>query len=385
MAAKLTYADLAKRSNMHKFVDKVFARKGDDGEENINHWKTEDGLFVSESVIIDNVEYKKYDSDLPQLLISFPNNPGIDLVGHYKGGRKDKVRLTKLFKTGEFGGQGSQGNKGHQFEAMLDNALKECVEGNKCKDKFAKEAEHLIDLVTNALKESVTKVTLEGGRNQPRPLKVQGDMPYVEPATPKDHGQRLTDITLTMGKSGMRHAYLSLKSGSTLTFMNSGVARDFFIQSEMKGGLVKNRSGIAVLQAFGLDNAKFCQVFNQYGSGKVVNNHVVDVTKMVDKRKLTKFMQTAIGANYFMIHELQGRIYYYHISEEKNRQYANIDNCKLIAYYGGKQGNGKRIDVEFSNSFYDFKMNIRNKQGGTYPSHIMLDYVAKSAVEKIVL
>ena len=51
-------------------------------------------------------------------------------------------------------------------------------------------------------------------------------------------------------------------------------------------------------------------------------------------------------------------------------------------YYGGKLGNGKRIDMEFSNGYFDFKLNIRNKQGGLYPSHLMLDYKSKLATGK---
>ena len=39
----------------------------------------------------------------------------------------------------------------------------------------------------------------------------------------------------------------------------------------------------------------------------------------------------------------------------------------MTAYYGGKNGKGKRVDIEFSNQYYDFKVNIRNKQGGKYP------------------
>jgi hypothetical protein len=46
-------------------------------------------------------------------------------------------------------------------------------------------------------------------------------------------------------------------------------------------------------------------------------------------------------------------------------------------YYGGLGGNGKRIDITFESPTYSFKVNIRNKQGGLYPSHIMCDYVKK--------
>ena len=57
----------------------------------------------------------------------------------------------------------------------------------------------------------------------------------------------------------------------------------------------------------------------------------------------------------------------------------------MTAYYGGKNGKGKRVDIEFSNQYYDFKVNIRNKQGGKYPSHIMMDYNSKPAVGKTKL
>ena len=56
-----------------------------------------------------------------------------------------------------------------------------------------------------------------------------------------------------------------------------------------------------------------------------------------------------------------------------------------IVYYGGKSGTGKRIDVEFHSDYFDFKLNIRNKQSGVYPSHVMLDYKSKEALGKITL
>ena len=46
-----------------------------------------------------------------------------------------------------------------------------------------------------------------------------------------------------------------------------------------------------------------------------------------------------------------------------------------IAYYGGKTSAGKRVDIDIDTPNIMLKINIRNKQGGVYPSHIMCDYM----------
>ena len=46
---------------------------------------------------------------------------------------------------------------------------------------------------------------------------------------------------------------------------------------------------------------------------------------------------------------------------------------------------GKRIDMTFKNSFFEYKLNIRNKQGGKYPSHLMMDYKSLKPTGKILL
>ena len=86
-----------------------------------------------------------------------------------------------------------------------------------------------------------------------------------------------------------------------------------------------------------------------------------------------------------MIHELSGKVYYWWVGESENKKFADVSSSKMIAYYGGKSGKGKRIDIEFSNRYYKFKVNIRNKQSGVYPSHIMLDYESLPAIGKTIL
>ena len=109
--ATLSYADLKKRNNMHKFIDKTFGRKGNDGGDNENNWMVnKDGLFMSESIEIGGTIYKKYDEILPELLISAKNAnaAGIFLHGKFSNGKTARIKLSQLEKSSEFGGQGTR-------------------------------------------------------------------------------------------------------------------------------------------------------------------------------------------------------------------------------------------------------------------------------------
>ena len=52
-------------------------------------------------------------------------------------------------------------------------------------------------------------------------------------------------------------------------------------------------------------------------------------------------------------------------------------SADITINYGGMDGKGKRIDIECESGKYKFKFNIRNKQGGQYPTHVMCDYKKK--------
>ena len=63
-------------------------------------------------------------------------------------------------------------------------------------------------------------------------------------------------------------------------------------------------------------------------------------------------------------------------SESYMRKASTISgSVKLM--YGGSQGKGKRLDIHLESSVYKFMFNLRNKQSGLYPSHIMCDYKKK--------
>ncbi len=377
--ANLKYQDLKKRKNSSKFIDKIFGVKGLDGGTNENNWNTDNGLFLSEGVEIGGEMFKKFDYELYTRLISADKNPGVFLYGKYSGKRAfTKVNMTKCFKSKEFGGQGSKGNAGHQFERVLNRRIDECLTSVCCKGEYADEGKHLIDILSRHVGSPCKSIEDEGSKNQKRPIKVSSGAPYIDPKNASEHGALLTD--LTVHHNNKHKSYLSLKSTSTITFINAGVSTDYFVQADMKKGIVSKPKGVALLEAFGINNAMFCDVFNNYGTKKFSS-----IEAKPDKSKLENFMQTAIGANYHMIHELQGKIYYWYVGVAENKKYADISNSKMTIHYGGKNGMGKRVDIEFGNQYYDFKVNIRNKQGGQYPSHIMMDYKSKPATGKIIL
>ena len=71
--------------------------------------------------------------------------------------------------------------------------------------------------------------------------------------------------------------------------------------------------------------------------------------------------------------------------KDVDNKYSRITS-PVEVFYGGPTGTGKRIDIKFSNSHFDFNLNIRSKAGGTtYPTNIMMDYKTKSIDGKVTL
>ena len=87
-------------------------------------------------------------------------------------------------------------------------------------------------------------------------------------------------------------------------------------------------------------------------------------------------LQYAIGYNYWMVHGGVGKVQMYQVDKAFMKKASNITGG-ITVNYGGSSGTGKRIDIHMESSLYKFMWNIRNKQGGTYPTHIMCDYKKK--------
>jgi hypothetical protein len=273
------------------------------------------------------------------------------------------------FGEGSKGGRGVQ-SKGLGFEGDLANDLEEFNQnGFKNKDSFK-----YLGLVEQIVKElkltpGSFEVKSEGGKNQSRPLTMGDNGPEIA-FSGKSLAATLTDITIVKGG---KEYFLSLKYGNTLTFFNAGVTK-VLPADEIKKGQITNSNGKQLLSTFGINNKTFCEVFNKYPKGDFSSKN--GPTSKYDAAALQNLIQSGIGSGYYMVWG-SGSDYKFYKIDEKYLAKASQIQGGVNVYYGGLDGKGKRVDVTFESPLYKFKINIRNKQGGLYPSHIMCDYVKK--------
>jgi hypothetical protein len=219
------------------------------------------------------------------------------------------------------------------------------------------------------LKKGNFTVSLDGSANMPRPLAFSSSGPTVS-FSGESIAATLTDITIVKGTETY---YISAKFGGTLTFFNSGVAKTL-PANEIKSGQIKNPNGIALLKTLGIDNKSFCNVFNYYEKGKAGEFKPKQIS--ADIAQLQNLVSSGIGSGYYYAQAGKGEDQFFKIDSKYNKKASTITSEPQV-YYGGIDGKGKRVDVVFESDKYYFKVNIRNKQGGLYPTHIMCDYKAK--------
>lgn len=367
-------------------VEKTFEKNG-----KTNVFKTDGGLFHAKYILIGTTKITKspdVDKTAGEIL-SLRLKKGLDRIlkigGTYAGSKSNvEIPITQLEKSEEFGGMpagGTRVNKGLLFETDLAKRLDEYVEGRQGKGQYASETSKIIEMCSAKIGSPVVNFRHEGGANTSRPIVNSGSQVFVSPKDHREHGSKLTDITLV--HHNKKESYLSLKYSSTLTFVNSGVSK-IFPETEIKKGSISSPVGKAIMSAFGIDELLFCNVFNDYGKG---TRHAtgVNVSSKIDRNALKLFLSTAIGSDYWMIHGMDGgKIWSWYMDPSKNNTMSTISG-PIIIDYGGSSGTGKRVNISFSNSFFDFTVNIRNKQSGRYPSHIMCDYKSKPATGKKLL
>ena len=274
------------------------------------------------------------------------------------------------FGNGSKGNRGAN-NRGNAFETQFATALNDWFARGVDEVNDSEILDAILDLDnTYKLSESKwLKVNVVGGENTKRPLDFTGKINITNTkGSGKDIGNSVTDITLE--KDDGEKIFLSLKFETTTTFFNVGI-RTKLRQAEIDKGIIKDSDGKKLLELFGIDNKRFCTIFNpdvKTESG-VVNGRP-------DASALAHLLQSGIGFGYHVIHKIARGIISKKMDESEMKESARVGAVKI--FYGGKGGSGKRIDIEMESKFYMFKINIRDTQGTDgYPTRMMCDFKPK--------
>ena len=176
--------------------------------------------------------------------------------------------------------------------------------------------------------------------------------------------------------------YISQKSTVLVTFINLGVNNDnCFRESSIKNNSITTELGICILETLGIDKYGFCEIFNNYANKNIDGifitaykynqtiNFDSELCSISFKTKLQEFLDQCMGNGDMIIsHNINNSDILYRSKSLDTRI------LRYKSFYGGKSKKGKRIDIEIYTKSLIFTINIRNKQGGIYPSHIMCDF-----------
>lgn len=261
------------------------------------------------------------------------------------------------------------------------NGLADKNKGNAFEPEYNDHISEYIPILSKIAKKDLTgyESKLTGADNVRRPLRFKGDSFTLGLINGYNTiGDCVADIKLSKGNDVVN---LSLKSGPTTTFANTGVGNIFpksaFEKCKNEGTYEVPKEGELVLETFGIDKKRFFDVFVKYTKEKSkekVEGHIVDNTDIMKNNKnLKEFLDSVIGYGYIMVHKIGKEIHYIDMTKE-NRDKLLSGISKSTIYYGGKQGKGKRVDILIQFQNMELKMNIRSKTGGIYPTHLLADY-----------
>lgn len=269
------------------------------------------------------------------------------------------------------------------FKGQVSGYMKGLDSGN-AGNRFEQE---YLDNISNYISklEEITKKDLSGyeakrvaGDNIRRPLTFKDNTFELGLSNGyKTVGDSVADIKLSKGDDVLN---LSLKSGNLVSFINTGILKIFtaasFDKYKENGTYDPSKDAEMILDAFGIDKNKFAYTFTHYDGKSVVDDFKVDNTDIMKKNKdFKKFMDSVIGYGYVMVHKIGKNIHYIDLTkiEDRDKLISNLKSSTI--YYGGKQGKGKRVDIEMIFDNITIKFNFRTKFAGKiYPSYLQADY-----------
>ena len=308
------------------------------------------------------------------------SHPGIE---EYVKGKKLKVSINgKMCKIKITEGKGSPGGS-----CRGSNGFK--VEYEKC-DEFnnrnSLQQTKLLKSLPEYKKDNFIIVCTNIKENTRRPLKsdnlqlkiTQNDIRNIS-----DMKVHFNDIhNKSSGILFISTEYISQKSTGLVTFMNIGVNNiNCFREKDIKNYVVSTELGKTILHTLGINKDAFCAVFNYYDQSNIEmiseiankHNQIINIEDNTHSESFINNIQCLLNQSLG-----DGDMIISHNINNSDLLYRSksLDTSVLRykSFYGGKLKKGKRIDIEIYTRSLIFTINIRNKQGGIYPSHIMCDF-----------
>jgi len=297
------------------------------------------------------------------------------------------VKLTELEKSEHFGGSpGGGSNKGNEYEDHLAESFA------KFQDHGGKYPGDVTEILKAVCGDNpgtcYIRSQQEGGKNKPRPMKYDGSF-YIsaEGKKTEDIGPTVTDITIWIADpQGKKEqpVYLSVKFGPTLSFFNIGLkggkkdSLKILPTQDLEDGKL-NQMGEDFLDMFNINHGKFIETFQKYDKDAetpAVQEHRESYTvKGKAKTNLQKFIKSGVGKGYWMVHRDKDGLHVFNINDAYLKSASTLKSDNINIDYGGKDGTGKRVNIDFSTKEYDFSVNIRTKsQAEVYPGYANGDY-----------
>ena len=317
------------------------------------------------------VSGKSLSSATKEKLQALKDNINTSTINDFNDAVKElNIKWTSIFKgdlTGYSDGLASK-NKGNAFEAWFIEHF----------DDPDANIEPQIKAIAK-YKKRTGEPRADGALNQKRPLTFSGGKITCGPAGDYNIGKTVTDVTVPVDKCATgKEVYLSLKYGNTVTFVNAGV-KTLFTKEFFEGGKLKG-DGKDLLNMLCIDENKFREVFTSYsepdgGKKKKASYDVVDVTsKLKSNATFKEFMESVMGYGFILVHQISGtNIEYIDLMTESSMKHFISDiQSATVEYPIG--GSAKRVNVVVKYPSIEFSINIRSKDGGVLPTHIMADY-----------
>ena len=282
-----------------------------------------------------------------------------------KGGRVLDSQFKIVFGDGSRGNRG-KGNRGNIFETQLEKGLNDWIEEGEYENNPYKD--FISDLIeAYDLENCQMVVVAEGGENKKRPITFEGGNWKIGEATATNYniGPIVTDLTLKIKRKRKQeeNIYLSLKTSGTTTMSNLGVKK-IFPKSEIQSGFITNQIGVKILSTFGIDNARFCRVFNEASVGKVMSGGD-DTSPPFNRKLLQGMIRGSIGHGYHYTHKQGTKIKNFEMTKAVCDSATRVSSATV--HYGGKTGTGQRIDITVATPVMELKFNIRDTSGTADP------------------